>query len=665
MNSSKPWPNSRQQCRLALLGASEDVLRDALEQRLAASECFEVVTGTDEVALDRVLRAGIEALLCPLNGPASAARAVERACELGSEAAVLAYGEPSDTAPILEALRRGVVDVLDRNAVAIAAERTLNAIALVRSRAATRAALRELQRYRSFFETGPVIIFRWRAQAGWPVDYVSPNVEQLFGVSAEDFLSGRAAYAASVHPDDLERVAHEVASYSERGAPSFDQEYRVVRPGGEVRWLYDHTVVTRGEDGAITHYEGYVFDITQLERERRTRAQAEQKLYAAQKLESLGLLAGGVAHDFNNLLTTVMGEGAMALAALDPQSPEHRSITNVLSAARAAAGLTRQMLTYAGRASSSPRPCDVRALIGEVSRLMESSLPKNVRLELRLGERPADVSADPAQLQQVFMNLVLNSAEACAERGGAVSLSLGRARARLSGEERDCIELKVADDGAGMDAATLARVFEPFFSTKFHGRGLGLSAVQGIVHAHGGEIEISSEAGVGTTARVLLPTSSSRSLPNAPLPAPALARGERILVVDDEATVARVAARCLQQFGYSTATASGGQEALELIAAAEGAIDAVLLDRTMPRMSGEETLVQLRERFPKLIVVLTSGFDEAESLLASRRASPDAFLRKPFTPDELARTMRGALDASKSATKARAAAGGGASDALS
>ena len=635
--------------RHALVVAGDGQAPDAAElaARLEREFGVHVAQVRTPAELERVLRDGAVVALCPLHGALSAAHAVQTACQVGSPCAVLAYGSDLEPSAWIAALRCGAVDVLrvpaESGDVVARVER---ACALARNAKLQRDATLELERYRRFFQAGPVIVFRWRAAPGWPVEDVSPNVIQLFGVSAEDFLSGAAPYSASVHPEDLERVAREVQAHASSGVQSFDQEYRIVRPDGEVRWLYDHTVITRDESGAATHFAGYVLDVTSLERERRTRTEAERLLLQAQKLESLGILAGGVAHDFNNLLTTMLGEATLALGSLAPDAPARTQIGNVLSAARSASALTRQMLAYAGRASATPTPCDLRAPVRDVLRLLESSLPKRVRLTVELGE-PAIVLADAGQIQQVVMNLVLNSAEACGEREGLIALRLGRVHAVLGGVERECVQIEVEDNGEGMSPATLARVFEPFFSTKFQGRGLGLSAVRGIVQAHGGELQLSSRQGVGTLARVQLPLSRETVAPKSPISSPAAARGERVLVVDDEPAVARVAARALQHFGYSTAIAASGREALALLERAQERVDCVLLDRTMPDLSGEETLVLLRERDPQLVVVLTSGYEEAQSLVAARRVSPNAFLRKPYAPDELARAVRAALDAAR------------------
>ncbi len=642
--STRTPSNSR--TRVLLVDAANRPLGRALLRALTDRPEVELAQAPEQPDWDELL-ADADVVVCPLEGEHNAVELLKRACARGVATSIVAYADSPSSDAVVSAWRAGLLDLLGPADVERAAERVTVCVGVSRRRAQTHVAIAELERYRRFFESGPVIIFRWRAQHGWPVEAVSPNVVQLFGTSADDFLSGRAAYAASVHPEDLERVAREVATNSSAGMRTFDQEYRIVRPDGEVRWLYDHTVVVRDEFGAVTHYEGYVFDVTQLEQERRTRTQAERKLYQAQKLESLGLLAGGVAHDFNNLLTTILGECSMALDTLAPPSPVHAALTNVVAAARSAAGLTRQMLAYAGKASSSPQACDLWATIHELRPLMESSLPKGVKLELDLGAASRVVYADPTHMQQVVMNLVLNGAEACAERGGLVRIGLSGVVAVLHGDERECVQIEVTDDGCGMDAATLSRVFEPFFSTKLRGRGLGLSAVRGLVDSHGGELRLTSQPGRGTTARVLLPVSKASAPPRAPLPTPHRARGERVLVVDDEDAVARVAARCLQHFGYSTAIVNDGQSALDALANSAAPIQAVLLDRTMPGLSGDETLSALRARFPQVAVLVTSGFDESDSVLATRAARADGFLRKPYTPDELARAIRTALEAAR------------------
>ncbi len=659
MDTHSAGSNDSTRVAIVVVGERASGFAAELGRVLRADSHFEVRAAETRAELAREFESKVEAALCPLTGACNCGEAFALAGALGSSTAIVAYDDTGDARAAAEALRLGVLDVLHPSRLAEAGPRMRNTLQLVRTRAelaATRAELAatrsELERHRHFFVDGPVIVFRWIAAANWPVEYATPNVVELFGVRAEDFMSGRTPYAASVHPEDLERVAREVAEHSQSGAASFEQEYRIVRPDGEVRWLYDHTLVVRDASGAITHYEGYVLDVTQLESERRARARVERQLLDAQRLESLGALAGGLAHDFNNLLTTILGEAALVLESEAPNSALHASISNIAAAARTASGLTRQMLAYAGRAGSSPESCDVRALVREVAALLESSLPKNVQLQLRLGDVPATVRADPSQIQQVAMNLVLGGAAACGERGGRVTLEVSRGEAALGGKEkRECVFLQVSDNGSYRNADAGdhggVRGAEPHVSETHRGGGLGMAAVQGIVRAHGGELTLESAPGKGATARVMLPALSTPVPPPSALPAPSTTVGERVLVVDDEPMVARIAARCLQQFGYSTATASGGREALAILDAAKGAIDCVLLDRTMPDLSGEETLERMRERRRDLVVVLTSGFDESESLHSTRHAPPDAFLCKPYSPSDLARAVRNALDAAK------------------
>jgi PAS domain S-box-containing protein len=510
----------------------------------------------------------------------------------------------------------------------------------------------ELRRYRGFFNAGPVVVFRWVAAEGWPVEYVSPNVAQLFGVSSDEFLSGRVPYARTVHPDDLARVAEEVSSHTAARHAGFDQEYRIVRPSGEVRWLFDHTLVVRDAHGVVTHYEGYVLDQTETMRARREREELQRKMLQTQKLESLGVLAGGIAHDFNNLLTAILGNTSLALEDLDPTQRARALLQDALRSVERAADLTREMLAYAGRASLARRPMDLAEHTREIAELLQATLPKKVHLDLDLPSGLPPIDADPAQMQQIVMNLVMNAAEACGEQPGNVRVALSATGANGSGERRSqaWVVLEVRDDGEGMDEATCARIFEPFFTTKAQGRGLGLSAVLGILRAHGGDIEVESTPGAGSRFRVRLPASLR------PLVAATVARrsvgpdGGCVLVVDDEESVRRVASRILTSCGFEVLSAPDGRAAVEIFAARTSEIDVVLLDLTMPLMSGDEALEAMRCIRPDVRAVLTSGYSEEEALVRCAERPPAAFLQKPYSVTSLVETLREVMRAHAAAS---------------
>ena len=516
-------------------------------------------------------------------------------------------------------------------------------------------ALEQLERERHLFIGGPVVVFRWVAEEGWPVEYVSPNVSELFGHSAEDFMTGRVRYALVVHPDDLERIVAEVAAHSEKGATCFEQDYRVVRPDGAIRWLYDFTVVARDEDDRVTHYEGYVLDITERKRAEEERRQLELQIQHAQKLESLGVLAGGIAHDFNNLLVGVLGYAGLAEMELPADSPARESVQKIEKAARRAADLTRQLLAYSGRGRFAVEWVDLPALVEEMAHLLQTSVSKKARLEYDFARDLPPIEGDATQLRQVVMNLITNASDALGDQSGAITLRSGvvhvdrdeLAETYLSADlpEGPYVYVEVSDTGCGMDEETLAKIFDPFFTTKFPGRGLGLAAVLGIVRGHRGALKVTSEPGRGSTFRVLLPCGGRPEAPVEAEPAPGGNwRGAgTILVVDDEESVRAVAQLILERSGFAVLTAVDGREALDVFRAHRDEIALVLLDLTMPHLSGEETLQELRRISADVRVILSSGYNEQEVAGRDAGKSPVRFIQKPYSPSALIEKVREAL----------------------
>jgi signal transduction histidine kinase/CheY-like chemotaxis protein len=403
----------------------------------------------------------------------------------------------------------------------------------------------------------------------------------------------------------------------------------------------------------------------QLTREMQERALAEDarraieaKVLEVQKLESLGVLAGGIAHDFNNLLVAIMGNAGLALLDLPEDSPARASIIDVEVASRRAGELARQMLAYSGRSRFVIEPIELSELVRELLTLLQVSIGKRVILRLNLSPSPVVVDADAAQLRQVVMNLVINAADAIGDRSGNVTIrvdqmiadadELTRAHPGAGLGPGSYALLEVVDTGTGMDRVTQDRIFDPFFTTKFTGRGLGLAAVLGIVRGHGGALSVNSELGKGSTFRIVLPLSASS-------PAAGRSRDREwrgsgtVLVVDDDPMVRTVARRLLESFGLTVRVAAGGPEAIALVSAAPASVDAVLLDMTMPELSGPEVFSELRTIRADLPVVLMSGYHEDE-LDPGIGASISGFVQKPFTPADLARCMRVALEGRPSET---------------
>jgi len=386
------------------------------------------------------------------------------------------------------------------------------------------------------------------------------------------------------------------------------------------------------------------------------RQKFEAKVQQAQKLESLGVLAGGIAHDFNNLLTAILGNANVALMDLAPESPVRDSLRSIEEASCRAAELCRQMLAYAGLNRFVAEPVNLPRLVQELTHLLHVSVSKKALLRCVLAEDLPAIEADPAQLRQVAMNLIINASEAIGEAEGVIAIFTGI----MQCEEaylREChpagslacgkyVYLEVIDTGCGMDPEALARIFDPFYTTKFSGRGLGLASVLGIVRQHRGNLKVESVPGRGTTFRVLFPASEKAAVPADTDGQPAAWQGTgTILLVDDEAPVRNVATKMLECCGFSVLIASDGYEAVEQFREHSEEIACVLLDFAMPRMDGEETYRELRRLRRDVPIVLASGY----SAFDVQNRFPDGglagFIEKPYDLQKLGATLREVLEA--------------------
>jgi signal transduction histidine kinase/ActR/RegA family two-component response regulator len=383
-------------------------------------------------------------------------------------------------------------------------------------------------------------------------------------------------------------------------------------------------------------------EIRERERVESALLERDEQLRQSQKLEAVGTLAGGIAHDFNNLLTAMSGFSQLALMKTDPKSAVAEDLRQILEAANRASHLTKQLLAFSRKQVLRPAVLDVGNVICGIAPLFERLLGEHVKLRLSIAEGIPAVLADQGQLEQVLMNLAINARDAMPHGG---ILTIGAAAATVHGSPT--AEITVSDNGIGIPEHLRERIFEPFFTTKEPGKGtgLGLSTVYGIVTQSGGRIDVDSTEGVGTTFRILLPA-AKEECPEAesePL-ASSLPRGtETILLVEDESSVRNLARRTLESCGYTVLPASDPIEALQLAETAR--VDLVLSDIRMPHMTGTAMIEQFLLEHPAPVVVFMSGYAE-EAVIADSRSMRASFIRKPFTPATLARTIREALDAS-------------------
>ncbi|HUI69670.1 MAG TPA: response regulator [Spirochaetia bacterium] len=403
-----------------------------------------------------------------------------------------------------------------------------------------------------------------------------------------------------------------------------------------------------------------VLDISERKRAEAERLGLEVRMQQTQKLESLGVLAGGIAHDFNNILMAILGHADLADTRLLPASPAHENLQEIERAARRAADLCRQMLAYSGKGRFVIRHLDISEVIKEMEDMIMVSVSKKSKLKFQLASDLPSVEADVAQLRQVIMNLSINASEAMGDSGGVITVSTSLMhcdRSYLAGTfvdeqlpEGDYVCLDVSDNGVGMDGPTRERIFEPFYTTKFTGRGLGLSAVLGIVRGHKGAIKVDSEPGSGTTVRVLFPASKtpSQRLEGEP-PKESEWRGSgTVLIADDEETVRKVGGQMLAHLGFQTILAADGQQALSSFITHHSSIVCVILDLTMPAMDGEETFREIHKIDPRVPVILSSGYNEQEAVQRFVGKGLAGFLQKPYRLSQLRQKLTSVLQSALS-----------------
>jgi len=388
-------------------------------------------------------------------------------------------------------------------------------------------------------------------------------------------------------------------------------------------------------------------DLTEIRRAQEARERLEAQVQHTQRLESLGLMAGGIAHDFNNILTGVIGNTDLALQSVASGSSAHAHLERVIAATKRAAELTGQMLAYAGKSSLRQETFDLNALLDEMTDLVKASVSKTITFRAELLAQPALIRANRAQIGQLVMNLITNAAEAVSDGPGSVLVATRNRR----DDGRDWVGLNVKDTGRGMDAKTLARIFDPFYSTKGPGRGLGLAAVQGIVRSAAGELSVESAPGEGSTFEVVFP-SARESMSVSPAVASAedgFSGSGTLLVVDDEPLVRNVARVLLESAGFDVVEAANGVEAVDLYRARAAEIRAVLLDVTMPGLGGVEALQRIREVDPGARVILSSGYDQRDTLAHLERDQGVEFLQKPYRARTLLKKLRTVLERYESA----------------
>lgn len=496
------------------------------------------------------------------------------------------------------------------------------------------------ERYRHLVEATGVI--PWEADGEtFDFSYIGPQVESILGYAQEDWYQ-TGFWASLVHPEDRDDAVEFCRSQTElKRDHEFD--YRTIAADGRTRWMRDIVSVV-AKDGSGTLLRGIFVDITEIKEAEEERRQLQEQMQHTQKLESLGVLAGGIAHDFNNLLSGIMGNADLALA-----HPEDNKecLETVITTSKRAGELCQRLLAYSGRGKIIVQPHDLSSIVQEMGDLLELPVSKKARLDYKIASGLPSIEGDATQIRQVILNLVTNAAESIEHPPGVITVTTGLTsidesnNADLSTygdlEPGPHVYFEITDSGCGMDRRMQERMFDPFFSTKFSGRGLGLSAVLGIMQGHGGSIRLKSAVGDGTSIRLLFPVSSK--------PVPSTVGGTKsngdwhgegtVLVVDDERVIREFVSAVLRQKGFEVVTAKDGVQAILEFRKHVDELVAVVLDLTMPNMDGAEAhreMQQIREGLPFIVI---SGFSETEATRSFTETSLAGFIQKPFRGEEL------------------------------
>ena len=471
--------------------------------------------------------------------------------------------------------------------------------------------------------------------------------EPLLGYSVDEIASGTNRWRELIHSDDLERYKKEMDRVLAIGSEALHIEYRVRRKDGQYVTVKDEGQYLLDSSGKADHLIGFISDVTE-------QRALEEQLRQSQKMEAVGRLAGGLAHDFNNLLTVIKGYSRMVLEDSRPGEKIRANVEHIDSAAERAAALTRHLLAFSRKQVLQPRVIDLNVLVLNLDKMLRRLIGEDIEVETVPAPNLGHVNADPGQMEQVIMNLVVNARDAMPNGGkltletANVDLDSDYAREHVTVRPGRYVMLAVSDTGSGMDPQTQARIFEPFFTTKELGRGtgLGLSTVYGIVKQSGGHIWVYSELNRGTTFKIYLARVEDPAGTLSPVTRSAVtARGsETILLVEDDEQVRELTNTILVNCGYTVLVAENAAAVAKICEQHGNSIDLLLTDVVMPGISGREVASQVSARWPNIKVLFMSGYTENSIVHHGVLDSGTHFLAKPFTPTALANKVREVLD---------------------
>jgi PAS domain S-box-containing protein len=524
------------------------------------------------------------------------------------------------------------------SAVAVGLTLVLWQTLALRQRKRSENRLRESEeRFRRVFEEGPLGL----ALVGRDYRFVKVNDALCRMVGYDESELVQMSFMDITHPDDMAADMEMAQQLFKRKIPFFRLQKRYLKKTGEVIWINLTASNLLDSDGEPLHALAMVEDITEIKR-------TQEEALFRQKLESVGTLAGGIAHDFNNLLGAVQAQAELAQAELDAGASCHQEMRAIREVAMRGSEIVRQLMIYAGQESAVVGLVDLSKTVDEMLALLKVSVTKRAVIKANLAQDPLLIRASAGQVQQIVMNLITNASDAIGDRDGVIHVLTRHVTLKQASElaDGDYVQLEVSDTGRGMSPQTQAKVFDPFFTTKSPGRGLGLAVVQGIVRSLGGVIHLTSELNTGTTFQILLPCSEPAAEDGDALPVPAesavSSQPGRVLVVEDEGLLRQAIVKMLGRTGFEVIEAADGSSAIDLLRA-DGRIDAVLLDMTIPGASSHDVMAEATISRPEVKVILISAY--SREMIASAMTSPQVrdFIRKPFRLEDLLTTLRNCL----------------------
>jgi PAS domain S-box-containing protein len=481
--------------------------------------------------------------------------------------------------------------------------------------------------------------------------YISPGYEKIWGRTVKSLYDNPQSFIDAIHVEDRKRIY--TALVVQKNKQPFDHEYRIIRPDGEMRWIWDRGFPVMEETGQINLYIGIAQDITERKKADEEKAKLEARLLLAQKMEAIGLLAGGIAHDLNNILFPISGLSEMLLGLIPSENPWHRSIEQIYKSAQRGSDLVKQILAFTRRSDLQKIPIRIQPILKEVLNLSRATIPTTIKITNHIMTDCGLVAADPTQVHQILMNLITNAYHAVDHTGGTIHVALKESLFEnvdlydntMKPGKYAC--MTVHDTGIGIDRSVIDKIFTPYFTTKEQGKGtgIGLSVVREIVKEHGGDIRVYSEAGKGTAFHVYLPiVEDVKAGKNAAVTRKYPTGHENILMVDDEEPIAHMVQVMLEGLGYRLTVRTSSPDALAAFKDNPDGFDLVISDRSMPHLTGIHLAAELISIRPNIPIIICTGLTDENEQQSATAMGVKGFLAKPVAISDLAVLVRKVLD---------------------